>query len=76
MQDRLCSEIPKALSDFDLPLNCYIFVFTDRTRKPKQYPGEWLASVQRPITGILDDVKHKCPGKIEISRHREKQATK
>lgn len=25
--DRIISETPKALSDFDLPVNCFIFVF-------------------------------------------------
>lgn len=27
MPDRFLSGIPKALSDFDLPVNCFVFVF-------------------------------------------------
>lgn len=71
--------IPKALSDFYLPPNCFIFVFQIAQEKPRQYPGEWLAAVQRPVSGISDNVEHKCPGKRKISRHKEvsmeKQAT-
>lgn len=71
--------IPKALSDFYLPLDCFIFVFQIAQQKPKQYPGEWLAAVQTPVSGISDNVEHKYPGKRKISRHREvsmeKQAT-
>lgn len=63
--------IPKALSDFYLPPNCFIFVFQIAQEKPRQYPGEWLAAVQRPVSGISDNVEHKCPGKRKISRHRE-----
>lgn len=63
--------IPKALSDFYLPPDCFIFVFQIAQQKPKQYPGKWLAAVQIPVSGISDNVEHKCPGKRKISRHRE-----